>query len=183
MENNKSKLPILIFPMIILILIIIGTWTLYFYDDKYNKENIEITENTKKIDEDIKKIKSDENLQIFDIITNNKKIIDKLNSYSQVPRFIKWIEYIEKKYFLDLEWFTYSKGTITTSVEANYNKSLKTYNTTANFIEKYRKEENVDFELPFIKSVNSTWIQNKRNMKFNLKLKVKDKLPNIENDK
>jgi len=176
MENKKNFFSGILFPVIILSLILTSTGTLYYYENKINNENKTLSDDIAKAKETIKEIKKDENLQIYDILSKNEQTINKLNSYSQITRFIKGFDYIEKKYKLSLEWFDYSKWIINTQTTVSFLSSDSSYLATADFIKKYRADEKVDFKLPFISNFKSYWALEKRNMKFNIKLEVKDDL-------
>jgi len=176
MENKKNVFSGILFPVIILSLILTSTGTLYYYENKIDNDNKILSGDIAKAKETIKEIKKDENLQIYDILIKNEQTINKLNSYSQIPRFIKGFDYIEKKYKLSLEWFNYSNWVINTQSTVSFLKSDSSYITTADFIKKYRIDEKVDFKLPFISNFKSYWTLEKRNMKFNIKLEVKDNL-------
>jgi len=103
MENKKNVFSGILFPVIILSLILTSTGTLYYYENKIDNDNKILSGDIAKAKETIKEIKKDENLQIYDILIKNEQTINKLNSYSQIPRFIKGFDYIEKKYKLSLE--------------------------------------------------------------------------------
>jgi hypothetical protein len=55
------------------------------------------------IENDIVSINEDKNIQIYNIMKQNNQVLNKLESYSQITRFMGSIDYIKKEYLLDLD--------------------------------------------------------------------------------
>jgi len=174
-ETTKQKINIkkINFPIIFLVFVILSTIWLYWYNFYIESDNQKIETRISEKKTEINKIKEDKNIQVYALISDNKKTLNKLESYSQITRFMNSLTYIEDNYSLILEWFNYSNWIITTKASTNPEKVSNAYVATYSFIEKYRNEKDVDFKLPYISKV----IWNSQ-MSFNLKLEVKDNLIN-----
>ncbi|MDQ7009172.1 MAG: hypothetical protein Q9M94_02680 [Candidatus Gracilibacteria bacterium] len=169
-KGNSFKINPALILLIIVILITVG---LYGYNTYIEGENKIITERIGERQTKIDNIKKDKNIQVYALITDNKKILDKLESYSQITRFINSVTYIEDNYDLILDGFSYSNGIVTTKAVTNPEKVSNAYIAVSDFIEKYRKDKKSDFKLPFISKVVGNG-----DMAFNLKLEVKENLIN-----
>lgn len=162
-------------PMIFLILIIILTIWIYWYNTYLESQNNDLDKKISDKQIEIDKIKKDKNIKVFALIQDNKKTLDKLEAYSQITKLINWMTYIQDNYDLILDWFSYSNWIITTKAYTDPNKMSNPYETTSHFIQAYRidKNPNAIFNLPYISRVS--WIEN---MTFNLKLEVKQNFLN-----
>ena len=170
-EIIKNKWLPITAPVILLILVILSTVWLYWYNYIVEWKNEKLDTRISEKEAEIIKIKKDKNIQVFALISDNEKVLKKLESYSQITKLIEWLTYIEDNYSLNLEWFNYSNWVITTKAKTNPEKVSNAYIATSSFIKEYRKDKNAIFKLPFISKVS--WNDN---MSFNLKLEVKDNL-------
>lgn len=170
-EIIKNKWLSITAPVILLILVLLSTIWLYWYNYVVEWKNEKLDIRISEKETEITKIKEDKNIQVFALISDNDRVLKKLESYSQITKFIEWLTYIEDNYGLILEWFNYSNWIITTKAITNPDKIGNAYIATSSFIEKYRKDKNAIFKLPFISKV--VW---NSDMSFNLKLEVKDNL-------
>ena len=170
-EIIKNKWLSITAPVILLILVLLSTIWLYWYNYVVEWKNEKLDIRISEKETEITKIKEDKNIQVFALISDNNRVLKKLESYSQITKFIEWLTYIEDNYGLVLEWFNYSNWIITTKAKTNPEKVSNAYIATSSFIEEYRKDKNVKFKLPFISKV--VW---NSDMSFNLKLEVKDNL-------
>lgn len=178
MEATKaSQFSGKIIPIILLVFAILSTAGIYWYNMHLESENEKITQNISETKSKIVEIQKDPNLQVFKLLTDNKRIIDKLTSQSQVTTFIKRLAIIENKYLLNFGAFNYSNGVISTWVITSPDSSLSAYSIVTDFIQKYRADKNTYFTLPFINQVS--WSDS---MKLNVEFTVKDKLPEVAND-
>jgi len=94
--------------MILLAFAIASTILIYSYNMYIEEKNSRLSMNIAETKVKITKIQEDPNLQVYKLLTDNKKTIDKLESQSQVTTFIKRMDSIENKYFLNFGGFTYS---------------------------------------------------------------------------
>lgn len=157
--------------LILLFIVILATIWLYWYNKYIEWENKNISDRISKKEAEIKNIKKDKNIQVYSLIINNKKVLNKLEAYSQITDFINGLTDIENNYNLILNWFNYSNWIITTTAMTNPERVSTPYKTVSLFIRDYRKDKNSKFKLPFISKV--AWTSN---MLFNLKLEVKNNL-------
>ena len=170
-SSIKKKNNINVMPFTFLILIILSTIWIYSYNYYYELENIKLDEKIAEVTKDIEDINKDKNIQVYNVIEKNTKILNKLDAYSQITKFMDSIAYIEKVYWLKISNFSYSNWMITTEAETYSRISSTPYLSVSRFIEKYRKDDKVAFTLPFISKVTGS-----DKIKFSLKLKVKDSL-------
>lgn len=157
--------------LIFLIIIILITIWLYWYNKYIEWKNNIVSDRITAEKNKINDIKQDKNIQVYSLINDNKKVLNKLEAYSQITSFINWLKEIEDNYNLILDWFNYSNWVVTTKAITNPEKVSSPYIAVSDFIEKYRKNEKSKFKLPFISKFS--W---NSGMAFNLKLEVKDNL-------
>lgn len=158
---------------ILLFIVILITIWLYWYNRYIESKNNIISDRIKTKEVEINDIKKDKNIQVYSLIIDNRKVLNKLESYSQITKFINWLTEIEDNYNLILDWFNYSNWIITTKARTNPDKISSPYIAVSDFIEEYRKDKKAKFKLPFIWKV--IW---NSEIAFNLKLEVKDNLIN-----
>jgi len=173
-KNIKTSGGKISFPLIFLVLIIIMTVWIYWYNSYIESENDNLEAD--KIAPTVAKIndiKKDNNIKVYSLIQDNKKILNKLESFSDITNIIKWISYIENNYDLNLKWFNYSNWVVSTKAYTDPNRVSNWYRATSYFISKYRKDKKAIFKLPYISKFS--W---SKNIAFNLKLEVKDNLIN-----
>ena len=163
------------FPIIFLVFILLSTVLLYWYNFYIESDNEKIQTRISEKEVEINKIKDDKNIQVYALISDNKKTLNKLELYSDITNIMKGLTYIKNNHFLILNWFNYSNWVVTTKALTDPEKVSNAYVTTYSFIEKYRKDKDPEaiFKLPYISKV----IWNSQ-MAFNLKLEVKDNLIN-----
>ncbi len=167
-----------IVPMILLAFAIISTIWIYSYNMYIEGENSRLSMNIDETKTKITKIQEDPNLQVYKLLTDNKKTIGKFEAQSQVTTFIKRMDVIENKYLLNFWGFNYSAWVITTGVITSSDSSLAPYSIISDFIKLYRADKNTYFTLPFIREVSGS-----DKMKLNIKFDVKDVLPkNLSDD-
>ena len=112
--NIKNTVPIkntnnvIIFPIILLVIVILSTIGIYWYNYSLEKENNKIYERLANIEKNIWILNKNENIRVYNLIQKNKKILTKLEKYSQITYFINSMEYIKKQYLLNFKWFNYS---------------------------------------------------------------------------
>jgi len=174
--KSKSNSKGINFPLIFLIFILLATIWLYWYNFYIERDNSIIESRISEKELEIEKIKKDKNIQVYALISENKKILDKLESYSQITVIMNHLTYIKDNYNLILEWFSYSNWVVNTKATTDSKRVWKAYSATAYFIDNYRKDKDALFGLPFISKI--TW---HTQISFNLKLKVKDNLINNKN--
>lgn len=167
--NIKNTVPIkntnnvIIFPIILLVIVILSTIGIYWYNYSLEKENNKIYERLANIEKNIWILNKNENIRIYNLIQKNKKILTKLEKYSQITYFINSMEYIKKQYWLNFKWFNYSNWIISTKASALF------YSSASKFIEEYRKDEKEIFNIWFISKVTGS-----RELSFDLKLEIKN---------
>lgn len=141
-------------------IITISIWS-YYYDWVLAKTNAGIQKIIDIKNWEIKKLKEDKNLQILDLLDNNRDVINKLRAYSEITSFINHLEDLWAIYAIKFSWFNFNAWILTTSIisetdEASDNReALYDYQKVASFIKDYRNDTESMFDLGFIKSINS----------------------------
>lgn len=166
-EIKKSWLGIT-FPIILLIFVVFIAIWLYWYNYFFELKNQKLETRISYKNEEINKIKEDKNIQVYSLILDNKKTLDKLENNSDISKFIDGLIYIKNNYYLRLEWFNYSNWTVTTKATVDSERVWNAYVVVSSFIKKYRKDEKAIFDLSFIPKI--VW---NSDIFFNLKLEVK----------
>ena len=160
-------------PVVLLVFALISTVWIYIYNWILEWQNNKLDLNISWIDAKIKNVEKDPNLQIFNLLTNNKKTIERFESHSQITTFINRMELIEGKYQVIFEWFSYSNGVISTLMTNSPDSSIIAYKVISDFIKWYRTDKKAYFTLPFIWRVSGS-----KTMQMNVKFNVKEILPN-----
>lgn len=169
---KNSQLTWKIVPIILLIIALVLTASIYGYNNYLEWKNALTESNIAETKEKIENIQKDPNLQVYKLITDNRSTMDKLTAQSQVTTFIERFTEIENKYFLNFGTFNYASWVITTDAVTSSDSSLASYSIITDFIKWYRSDRNTYFTLPFISAVNGS-----DSMKFNVVFDVKDVLP------
>ena len=160
------------FALILLILVLLLTIWLYWYNSYIESDNKKIEDRITDKNKEIEKIKKDKNIQIYALIRKNERTLTKLENYSDITKIMNAMSYIEDNYYLTLDWFNYSNWVLNTRALTTMNND-NAYNVVSKFISRYRKDKSkwAIFNLPFISRV--VWNEQ---IKFNLTLKVKENL-------
>lgn len=121
-----------------------------------------------KYDNSIKEKQKDKSIQVYDLLKENKILIENLDKKSQINKFIYHIREIQNTYSVSFKWFSYSNGEISTSVYIPFSTDMSAANRASYFIKTYREDKNSLFNLDFINSFN--WYDS---MTFSVNFKLK----------
>lgn len=145
-SKNKS---IIFFLFVILI-----TWTL-FGTNKYMESMIQ--KEQRKVDDykqSIKDLESQEEIQVYSLVSTNQKVLDLMDKRSQITQYIIALDKVARDYGLIVKGFNYSNGELRTKVGIKSDDEYGvSYTKLVNFIDQYRKEEEAMFDLGFVSSV------------------------------
>lgn len=164
---SKNNLPF--WPMLFLVFVLIITIVLFFYNTHLKKENSQILSRISKIESTIDKIEKNPEVQVYSLLDMNSSFINKLEKRNDIIGHIKHLNYIQNKYWLDFDWFSYSNWKITTTAKSeSTTDNWIAYTKTVSFIKNYRESKDAKFDLEFINSFD--WMNTiKYNISFGLK--------------
>lgn len=147
------------------IFIVVGLFGYNYYLEK-NVSNLE-----KKIAEydiSIKEKQKDKKVLVYNLLKENKKIIEDLDKKSKINKFIYNLREIQNTYWVLFKGFNYANWVVSMSVYIPFNSDMTAANRASYFIKSYREDKNSLFELDFINNFN--WFDS---MTFNVDLKLK----------
>ncbi len=166
-----KKINKLFLPILLLIVAVISTAGLYFYNIYLEWENSSKQVEIKDIKEKINNVRKDRNLQIFELLDDNKRVLDKMKAESQITTMMSAMDDIESKYNIFFEGFNYSNGEISSEAFSNTEDGWEPYAIVRDFINDFRKEKESGLDLPFITQLE--WMSE---IKFPIKFRVNTKL-------
>lgn len=129
----------------------------------------DLQEKITQIDTNINELSKDKSLEIFALINANKKVLDIMESRSNVTTYIKHMKSIAGLYDLEFRGFEISGSQIHTNAFIKSDDNGIAYKKLVKFIENYRNNENSLFELSFLNRVLGY-----DDMKLGIGFKVKD---------
>lgn len=147
------------------LLIVISLFSVNYYletkitglEGKINNYNLSIKEKQK-----------DKSIQVYNLLKENKKVIEDLDKKSQINKFIYHIREVQNTYWLLFKWFSYTNWVVSLSVYIPFNTDMTAANRASYFIKSYREDKSALFDLDFINTFN--WYDS---MTFNANLKLK----------
>lgn len=130
-----------------LILVILATGGLYFYNWHLQKSigalEIQVYERENAIDN----LRQDKNIEVYYIYNLNKKTFDSIYEGSQISSFVKHAMSTMIGYDLTFDGFNYNTNTITLNATAETNERSLAYTKVAKFLNEYNKNEKSLFVL------------------------------------
>jgi len=165
--NNSGKKQHL-WSIIFLIIVIILTLSLFWYNIYLEKKSEELTTKVKELENSIKEVESDDSFKVFSLIDANKKVLKELEKRTKITNYIQHLYFLKQEYDLNFKWFSAWNWEIQTSISLLSDDNWVAYKKLVNFISEYRKDKNALFELKFINRV--LWYDN---MKVNIDFKIK----------
>lgn len=164
----KNKVSNYIASIIFLIVVLIITVSLHFYNYYVWNEVEKIKTNISSIDASISSVEKDKRLKIYSLLELNKELINSYNKMNDVTKYINHMNVISSKYKLKFSGFNLAKWEITSNVSMVSDNDWIAYQRAKDFISKYRIDKKALFDLKFISSVE--WMDD---MKFKVNFKVK----------
>lgn len=116
----------------------------------------------------IKEKQKDKNIQVYNLLKENKKVIEDLGKKSQINKFIYHLRETQNTYGVSFKWFNYSNWVVTSTAFIPFNTDMTAANRVSYFIKNYREDKAALFDLDFINTFN--WFDS---MTFNVSLKLK----------
>lgn len=147
------------------ILIVCGLfWINYYLESKVSSLDVKISN----YDNSIKEKQKDRKIQVYNLLKENKKVIEDLDKKSQINKFIYHLRELQNTYWVLFKWFNYTNWVVSMAVYIPFNSDMTSANRASYFIKSYRDDKNSLFDLDFINSFN--WFDS---MTFNVNLKLK----------
>ncbi len=163
-KSGLGHLPSLVF----LILVVIFTLTLYFYNNYLVKEIEKVNINISSIESNISEVEKEKSLQVYSLLELNKGYIKEYELMNKVTRYINHMNVIQAKYGLKFTNFNLSNWEIATNVEVVSDDKGIAYQKARDFIKGYRNDDKALFNLDFINGVE--WMDN---IKFSIIFTIK----------
>lgn len=165
--SNSSRLPV--WSIILFVVVLLSTVWLFVYNWFVEKNISEIEKNISEIEKNIANINKNKQVQIYNLIYQNKKTIDTLNKRNKIVSYIEHINSLSEIYWLNFSGFSMNNWVIKTKVTSNSidNDSIA-YQKVVSFISNYKDNENFMFDIWFINSFDGM-----DSIKFNLEFSLK----------
>ncbi len=154
--------------IIFLIVILVSTIIMSFYNNSIKKDIEKIKIETNKIESSIKEVEKDKKLQIFSLLELNNNVISSYKSMNQITTYINHMNVIQAKYDLKFKWFSLSNGELVSSIEIISDDKAIAYQKTRDFLKNYKMDSKALFDLGFVNQ-----IEGMDNMKFQAFFKIK----------
>lgn len=166
--SKKSSLST--WPIAFLLIVILATAWVAFYNHTLDKENNKILSDIRNREANIKELNSDPRIQIYSLLEANSFAFKELEKRNKITEYIKHLEWISNIYWMEFDWFNFSDWKVTTSARVNSTDDWAiAYEKTVRFIRNYRSSESALFNLNFISSID-WWADSMRfNLDFDLK--------------
>lgn len=162
-STNLHKIAYYFLGLSILIVISLFSFN-YYLETQIDSKQSKIAE----FDASIKEKQKDKSVQVYNLIKENKKLIEELDKKSQINKFIYHIRELQWTYSVIFKWFNYSNGEIASNVYIPFSTDISAANRASYFIKSYREDKKSLFDLEFINSFN--WYDS---MTFNVNFKLK----------
>jgi hypothetical protein len=189
LETHKiykaNKYNPLLLSLAFLVITILLTWWIYFYNLSIVNENSSLDKeiNTKELS--IIELEKDSKVVVSLLYNSNKSSIRKLENYSNITLFIDHISKLERVYGIIFRWFNYSGWKLGLSaVSSNDSIWNINYKKVSKFIWEYRKNENKEalFDLSLVKNISTKneGVDNVFNINLDLKKDINSIIGNIK---
>ncbi len=155
---------ILLFTSVLIITISLFAYNFFLKKD-IERKSLEINQREASITE----INKDSSIWLYNLLNNNKVVLEKFRKRSNITGIISHIKRIELKYKLNIDWFTYNWWDLSSNVIIENNTDAFAYNIAREFISGYRTDDARMFDLGFVSSIK--WNDN---IGFSIELKLKD---------
>lgn len=166
MIEVKKKKNNLQYSIVFLVIIILITGGLYWYNSYVISKNNDLEQEISLLKSQIITAKKDRGVLVSTLLESNKKILQQLENRNDISSFITHMWIMERSYNLKFQGFQYVNWVINTDVSFESKKSdiannvwidaTLAYKDTVEFIKKYRNNKNAPFILEFINMVNGT---------------------------
>ena len=167
-DDKKQKSNLLIVGYGFLVISIAIVIVLFFVNLYLDKDIENIQSDISKYDTSIKKLQENREIQVYNLLDENKKIISDLEKKSQINKFIYHLREYQSPGSFVFKWFDYSNWMVSTSVYVPFNSDILASSRVSMFIKNYREDKKALFNLEFINTFN--WFDS---MTFYINLKLK----------
>ena len=151
------------------ILVILLSAFLYYYNSSISTNIQELNSQIEERNKSIEELKNDKKIIVYELINKNQQILDKYKKESQIPDFIDELDRVWRDYSITLNWFSYTKWSVSSSAVATKTIKNDAYIKVSDFLRDYRTNSWSMFDVDFVNSFqwdSTIW--------FNLKFSLKD---------
>ena len=154
--------------IVFLIIVIIFSFGLNYYNSYLSKEVESIKKSINTIEANIAEVEKDKNLQIYSLLELNKWVIEAYENMNNITKYINHMNVISRVYDLEFSGFNLSDWLLSTNIKTMSDDNWIAYIKTKDFINKYRNDPKALFDLGFINSLE--WMDI---MKFKVDFQIK----------
>nr|MDD3720026.1 hypothetical protein [Candidatus Gracilibacteria bacterium] len=151
-QTNKSNL--LYLGYFFLLFSVVLTASLFFYNLNLEKNIVANTDKINQINESITKLQDDKNIQVYNLLQQNKNVLADLTKKSRIKDFIYHVRSLEGIYGIVFKGFNYNNGNLSLQASAPFNSTTLASNRVSMFIKSYREDPKSMFDLGFINNFN-----------------------------
>jgi len=152
---TQGKAKGIYYSFIFLILVILGTVGLYFYNNYLSEQNESLLSQINQRQSSIDALRQDKNIEAYYIYNLNQEILSELGEKSQISTFVKHALSTMIGYDITFDSFTYSNGEISMNVVSESSDKGLAYTKVVKFLNEYNKNQRSIFELQPVE--NFTW--------------------------
>lgn len=170
--NNKKIKKIPVIPTVFLLIVILFSAVLYFYNYFLEKKNDSLNEEIQVLEKSIENIKKDKKVEVYELLQKYKWEIWKYEKNSDIVKYMNHLEGISKKYWIIFSGFSIANWEIKTEIvvrKLNLKGNSQAYERVVKFIKDYREDSESLLNLNFINSFD--WMDE---IKFLVNFKVKN---------
>ncbi len=149
-KNKKSMN--FYFALGFLLIVILGTLGLYFYNSNVIRTTSELESEISRIEKSIDEVQSDPLVTIYNVYSQNKKLLDTKALESQIPLFVSHLKKNFIKYWVEAKGFAYTWGEITTSLSNQTTDNGYAFEKVVRFLREYPQDEKALFDINMIES-------------------------------
>jgi len=167
-EEKKENNNLLKVGYTLLVISILIVWWLYAFNYSLEAKISKLDEKIVNFDNSIKAKQKNKTIQVYNLLKENKKVIEDLDKKSKINKFIAHLRETQNTYWLTFKGFNYTNWVVSMSVYIPFKTEMSAANRTTFFIKSYREDKASLFDLDFINTFN--WYDN---MTFNVNFKLK----------
>lgn len=142
---EKKQKRILFLSLGFLVFVVCITAALFFYEKSVLGELEELEVNINQVEDSIKEIESNEQVQLYRMYQSNKVFFETLEYRSEIPLFATHLQKHLAKHWLQGKDFDFRDGELAMEVSAQTNDSWYAYQKIVTFMREYNQDEKALF--------------------------------------
>ncbi len=154
--------------IIFLVVVIIATALLHFYNSTLSTDIEKIKMNISSYNSNIREVQKDKKIQIYTLLELNDNVIRSYKLMNKIPKYINHLKDIETIYGVKFSWFNLNNMKLNSKIKVISDDKAIAYQKTRDFLKKYRNDPNALFNLEFVNQFE--WMDN---MQFKVEFTIK----------